>query len=494
MSDVYALELKNITKTFPGSKVLDNVSFGVKKGHVHALLGANGAGKSTLIRIIAGIYDCDEGSLMIDGQEMHFKAPIDAQLKGIGVVHQEIMLSETLSVTENIFLGHLLYKHGWVVDWETMGKKARAMLDDLHMEEIDENALVETLPIAKKQVVEICKTINLNCRILIMDEPSATLTEKELKVLFEIIEKLKADGVTIIYISHRMDEIFKIADDFTVLRDGCHVRTGELVDVSREELIAMMVGRELSNEYPREEHVRGELVVEARNLVNNRLNDVSLKIYRGELLGISGLVGAGRTELARAIMGIDSIESGEVYVYGKLVDHKNFRNAINNGFGLIPEDRLGQGIVGIAPVKENVTLVNMGGIIKNGIVQPQIETEVAEEYRKKLNIATSSVNSEIRHLSGGNQQKVVIAKWLYQDSDIIFLDEPTRGIDVGAKAEIYKLINHLLNIGKCVVMISSDMPELLGMCDRIAVMRDGELVGEFSHEEATREKILALCV
>lgn len=494
MNNVYALELKNISKSFPGVKALNDVTFSVKRGHVHALVGENGAGKSTLIKILAGIYISDEGKVFIDGEEVHFKAPIDAQKRGIGVVHQEIKLSETLTVTENIFLGNLLYKHGWIVDWETMNKKARAMLDSLHMEDVDENALVETLPIAKKQVVEICKTINLDCRILIMDEPSVTLTDKELKILFEIIAKLKAEGVTIIYISHRMDEIFKIADDVTVLRDGCHVHTGELKDVTREELIAMMVGRSLSSEYPREERKRGRLVVEAKNLVNQRLNNVSLKIYRGELLGISGLVGAGRTELARAIMGIDPIDSGEVYINGKLVNHKNFRSAINNGFGLIPEDRRGQGIVGIAPVKENISLVNMSGIIKNGIVQPKIEEEVAKEYIRKLSIATASIDTEIQHLSGGNQQKTVIAKWLYQDSDIIFLDEPTRGIDVGAKAEIYKLINHLLNLGKCVVIISSELPELLGMCDRIAVMRDGKLVGEFSHKEATQEKILALCV
>lgn len=487
------LQLKDICQEFPGVKALDHVSFSIKRGRIHALMGENGAGKSTLIKILAGIYRNYQGSMLLDGKAVKFRNPSDAQKHGISVVHQEIKLAEPLSVTENIFLGNLLYHRG-LVDWKGMREKAETMLRELGMD-IDPDAAVDSLTVARKQIVEICKAINQNCRVLIMDEPSATLTDKELKVLFRIMEKLVQDGITIIYISHRMEEIFNLAQDITVLRDGRHIATLPVEECSRENLIHMMVGRALEREYPKEKAVIGQVVLEVEGLTRKGVfENITFTLRRGEILGFSGLVGAGRTEVMRAVTGIDHADAGSIKLYGEQVCFRNFGQAIRRGIGLIPEDRKQQGVVQAADVKENICMVCREKILRRGIISPKRERAYAREFVEKLSVATPSIDTQVQYLSGGNQQKVVIAKWLLQSSEIIIMDEPTRGIDVGAKAEIYKLMCELAKQGKSIIMVSSEMPEILGMCDRIMVMHEGKIAGELKAEEATQEKILGMCV
>ncbi len=494
MEDKIILKIEGITKEFPGVRALDQVSFEIRRGCVHALIGENGAGKSTLIKILAGIYIPDQGKLIMDGEEKHFRTPNDAKLAGISVVHQEIKLAETLTVAENIFLGHLPRTRLGLINWQEMYRVAREMIENLGMD-IPVDMPVEKLTVAKKQIVEICKAINLDSKILIMDEPSATLTEKELNILFQIVRKLRSNGYTIIYISHRLDEIFDLADTVTVLRDGKHIRTMPITEVTREDLINMMVGREMGNEYPKEIIPIGEPILEVSHLCTKGfLKDISFSVRKGEVLGISGLVGAGRTELARAILGIDRIESGKITYKGQEVCWNTFRKAIDSGMGLVPEDRKIQGLVQIFSVKENICMVAADKVMERGMVNNRKKEQYGREYVDMLGIITPDTETEVQYLSGGNQQKVVIAKWLMQDSELLFLDEPTRGIDVGAKVEIYKLINELVGKGKTIIMISSEMPELLGMCDHIIVMHEGRKMGELSREEASQEKIMAMCV
>ena len=487
----YILSLKNITKEFPGVKALDDVTINVERGTIHGLVGENGAGKSTLIKVLAGIYQPNAGEVILEGEARHFSSPIEARSAGISVVHQEIKLAEPLSVAENMFLGNVMMKGG-LVDWAGMRRRAREIVDDLGMD-IDINAQVSSLTVAKKQVVEIMHAINNNSKVLIMDEPSAVLTDRELEVMFRIVKQLRAKGITIIYISHRLDEVFDLCDNVSVLRDGKHIDTLPISQVTRQGLITMMVGREMGQEYPKEKGVIGETILKVEHLSRGILKDISFEVKSGEVFGISGLVGAGRTELARAILGIDKPESGEIYVRGKRVKYHTFSDAIRDGFGLIPEDRKLQGLVQIMSVKKNTTLVNMKRVIRGGVISNKLENELSEEYSRKLHVSTPSMDTEVQYLSGGNQQKVVIAKWLFQESEILFLDEPTRGIDVGAKAEIYRLINQMVKEGKTVIMISSEMPEILGMCDRVMVMHEGHKMGELLAEEATQEKIMALC-
>ncbi len=491
MDNNYILTLKNITKEFPGVKALDDVTINIERGTIHGLVGENGAGKSTLIKVLAGIYQPNKGEIILDGKPCRFNSPIEARRAGISVVHQEIKLAEPLSVAENMFLGNVQLKNG-LVDWKGMRRRAREIVEDLGMD-IDINAQVSSLTVAKKQIVEIMHAINNNSRILIMDEPSAVLTDRELEVMFRIVKQLRDEGITIIYISHRLDEIFGLCSNVSVLRDGCHIDTIPVASVDRQGLINMMVGREMGQEYPKEVGNVGGTILEVKNLSRGILQDISFEVKSGEVFGISGLVGAGRTELARAILGIDKPESGEVYVRGKKVHYRTFADAIRDGLGLIPEDRKIQGLVQIMSVKRNTTLVNMKRVLRAGVISSSLEEKLSKEYADKLHVVTPSMETEVQYLSGGNQQKVVIAKWLFQNSEILFLDEPTRGIDVGAKAEIYRLINRMAKEGKTIIMISSEMPELLGMCDRIMVMHEGHKMGELNAAEATQEKIMALC-
>jgi len=489
----YILELKNITKRFPGVTALDQVSVSVNRGDIHALVGENGAGKSTLIKVLAGIYHPEEGEVFLDGVRTVFRTPSESQQKGISVVHQEFKMSESLSVAENMFLGNLLYK-GRLVDWKVMRLQADRMLRDLGVP-MDVDTPVERLSVAQKQMVEICKAVNRNCKVLIMDEPSATLTEKEQALMFGTVRKLKAGGVTVIYISHRLEEIFDLCDTVTVLRDGAHIATKPVRDVTRDELVSMMVGRTVTKEYPRAGTQPGEVVLEARGISRKGvLEDISFQLRRGEVLGIAGLVGSGRTELARALLGIDRMDRGEVLLRGQPVRIDTFRKAIKSGLSLVPEDRKSQGLVQIAAVSRNICMVNMDAAASGFVMSAAKEREISREYVDKLDISTPSVDTETQYLSGGNQQKVVIAKWLLEDSDIIILDEPTRGIDVGAKSEIYNLIVSLVAQGKSVLMISSELPEVIGMSDRVLVIHEGRLAGELARGEATQERIMSLCV
>lgn len=488
-----ALEIKHINKSFPGVKALNDVTFSVGKGSIHALVGENGAGKSTLIKILAGIYHPEEGSIVLDGKEEVFVSPKESRDKGIRVVHQEIQLVNTLTVAENIFIGDLKYK-GRLVDWKLMNIEAQKMLDDMGVP-IKSTDIVGELTVAKQQIVEICKATQGTCKVLIMDEPTATITLKEQEIMFRIVRRLNEKGVTIIYISHRLEEIFDLADTVTVLRDGCVIKTLPVRDVDRKGLISLMVGRELKNEYPKEKVPIGEMAFEVKNVKSEGvLKNAYFNVHRGEIIGIAGLVGAGRTETVRAVLGVDKMDEGEVYLWGKKIKNNCLREAIDRGIGLIPESRREQGILPILSIKNNITAVNLSAILKNGLISDSLENKMADEYIRKLNVATPSREAEIRHLSGGNQQKVIIARWLMQNSDIIIMDEPTRGVDVGAKAEIYALMIEMVKSGKAIVMISSELPEILGMSDRIFVMYDGQTVAELETKDATQEKILSYCV
>ena len=491
MSDVI-LKIQGISKSFPGVKALKNVSFEVRSGEIHALMGENGAGKSTLIKILSGVNHIDEGELFYKGQSVKFQTPMDAIKAGISVVYQEIKLVDTLTVSENIFIGRPPMKSRSRIDWKQLHKNARALLDSINAD-IDEHAIVGNLSIAQQQMVEICKALSQNAELIIMDEPSATLTDKELSMLFSILKNLKQRGITVIYISHRMEEVFEISDTVTVLRDGKHIFTGATADLDRKQLISMMVGRELENEYPKEFAGQSETLLEVRNL--NRpgvLHNINMKLYGGEVLCISGLVGSGRTEFARTIFGADYSKSntGEILIKGKSVMIHSVVDAMNHGIALIPEDRKRQGLVLDMSVRENVSMANIRRVMRGLSISRKLENSLAKEYIKSLRIMTPDEQRAVKNLSGGNQQKVVIAKWLASNADILILDEPTRGVDVGAKAEIYKLLNTFTKAGKGVIMISSEMPEVLGMCDRILVFREGTISGEFSREEATQEKLL----
>lgn len=490
--DDVIFQLNHITQEFPGVKALDDVSFSIRRGRVHALVGENGAGKSTLIKILAGINTHYKGEIIYNGKSFRVKNPSESQKMGISVVHQELKLAETLTVTENMFLGNLLYKNG-LVDWKKMKEKAREMLKSLHVE-LDEEAVVDTLSVAQKQIVEICKAMNHNCQVLIMDEPSAVLTDKELDILFDVIQRLIDNGVTILYISHKFDEIFKICQDATVLRDGKHIQTLPVADVTRQSLINMMVGREMGMEYPKQEIELGEVVLKVENLSQKGVfSNVNFTLHKGEILGISGLVGSGRTEVVKALLGITHITEGKIIYKGEEIINKNLKEAITRGFGLVPESRKEQGLVQMFSVKENICMVSREKVIEGGVIKNSKVGTYAKEYVDKLNIATPGIDTEVQYLSGGNQQKVVIAKWLMEDSDIFILDEPTRGIDVGAKAEIYGLMNELINRGKSVIMISSELPEIIGMCDNVLVMHERKMVAFLKREELSQEKIMSYC-
>ena len=399
------LDVKNITKTFPGVKALTDVSFQVRRGSVHALVGENGAGKSTLIKIFTGVYKADSGSFFFKGQEAHVNTPLEAQKLGLSVVHQELKLSETLSVAENVFLGRPFMTSLGLVDWRRLRSEARKLLDDLGID-LNVNTEVSRLSVAQKQIVEICKALSFNAELIIMDEPSATLTEKELDSLFHIIDILKERGVTVIYISHRMEEIFRIADMVTVLRDGCHIDTLPVADVDRNKLITMMVGRELANEYPKVDAKIGDVALEVRGLCTNKLlKDINFKVRHGEILGFAGLVGAGRTETARAVFGADKRTSGEILIDGKPVQINNVMDAVKNSMALVPEDRKQQGLILIHSIRQNTSIVNLDNITSGGLISDRKDRELARKYIDLLGTVTPSEDREVRLLSGGNQQR-----------------------------------------------------------------------------------------
>ena len=490
----YVLELKNIYKSFPGVKVLEDVTLQVRPGEVHALMGENGAGKSTLMKILMGIYKADQGSIFLEGKETVIHGPKDAMSKGISMIHQELNTVLDMEVAENVFVGRELLKKGFeklkIVDIARMREETGKYFREMNID-IDPRAKMRTLSVAEMQLVEIVKAISLNSRIIVMDEPTSAITEKEATVLFAQIERLKKQGVAIIYISHKMDEIFRISDTITVLRDGQWIGTKTAKELDNDMLIKMMVGRELTDIYPKDPVEIGDVILEVKNLSRGKkVRDASFSLRKGEVLGIAGLVGAGRSELVETIFGLYPKTGGQIFLHGKEVHIKSAADAIKNKMALITEDRKQTGLNLIVSVKENIASVSIGKLSNHGIVNDKKINEVSEKYIKELKIKTPDGNAIVGNLSGGNQQKVVLAKWLLDEPDIIIFDEPTRGIDIGAKRDIYLLINNLAKEGKAVIVISSEMAEVMGICDRILVMAEGRINGEVQREEFSQEVIM----
>ncbi len=484
------LRMEHITKIYPGVKALDDVTLGFEEGEVHAIAGENGAGKSTFIKIITGAIRATEGQVIFNGKTIENNDPEKAIGLGIGAIYQEFNLIPTLSVAENIFYGRYPKKNG-LVDKKTMISEADKVLKDLGLQ-LDPRSPVRSLSVGYQQLVEIAKAVSRDVRLLIMDEPSAPLTENEVHHLFEIIKKLKEKKVTIIYISHRLEEIFSVCERVSVFRDGKYIKTMRVEETNVPELIRAMVNRELGQSYPPKDYQKGEKVLEIRNLTTSLLKNVSLEAYRGEILGLAGLVGAGRTETVRALFGADKRQSGDFYINGRQVKIRSPKDAIRCGIGLIPEDRKAQGLLLKMPIRYNVSFANLKAITGSLGISMAKDNNAAVKYIDLLKIKTPGAEELAGQLSGGNQQKVVLAKWLFKDSDILIFDEPTRGIDVGAKTEIYKLLIDLVSQGKVIIIISSDMPELLGMADRIVVMHEGEVMGSLEKEEFSQERILTL--
>ncbi|HLJ54336.1 MAG TPA: sugar ABC transporter ATP-binding protein [Chthonomonadaceae bacterium] len=488
-----ALEMRNISKQYPGVKALDEVSLTVGAGEIHALLGENGAGKSTLMKILAGAQSKDQGEILLNGSLVNIASPQKAMDLGISIIYQEFNLVPYLSAGENIYLGR--EPRGALpgfVDFKMLYREAQAVIDSLGVR-FDARTPVNQLSVAQQQMVEIAKATSKKSKIIVMDEPSATLTDHELKALFDLARKLRAEGVSIVYISHRLEEVFEVCDRATIMRDGHWIATKAVADLTREEIIRLMVGRELKDAIPKVPATLGEPALTVRNV--NRtgvLHDVSFEVRKGEVLGLAGLVGAGRTETARVIFGADAMTSGSIEVLGKKVNIRSPQDAIKHGIGLVTEDRKQQGLVLGMAVRENTTLANLDLLAVMGFIKRGEENRVAEKYRADLSIRTPSIEQVVQNLSGGNQQKVVLAKWLFTGSKVLIFDEPTRGIDVGAKSEIYKLMNELAAKGVAIIMISSELPEILGMSDRILVMHEGRITGELMRAEATQEKIMHL--
>jgi len=493
VASVPVLEMTGIAKTYPGVRALSGVDFRVMPGEVHALVGENGAGKSTLMKILAGAETRDSGSITIAGAQAHIASPHEAMSLGISIIYQEFNLVPYMNAAENIFLGREpVGVVAGMVDFRRMYAEAQRIIDELGVR-LDVRVPVNHLSVAQQQMVEIAKATSRRSRIIAMDEPSATLTDHELENLFALIRRLKAEGVGIIYISHRLEEVFDIADRVTVLRDGELVATKAVSETDREDMIRMMVGRELTDIIPKQKAEPGDVAIEVRGLTRgNILRDISFSVRKGEVLGLAGLVGAGRTEVARALFGADTIDSGEILLDGRPVKLRSPRQAIDLGIGLVTEDRKSLGLVLGMAVRENISLANLGELSRAGFVSPAKDREVANQYISDLLIKTPSPEQAVENLSGGNQQKVVLAKWLFTKSRVLIFDEPTRGIDVGAKTEIYHLMNRLAAQGVAIIMISSELPEVLGMSDRIIVMHEGRIAGELSREEATQEKIMSL--
>jgi len=489
MADAPVLEMRHIRKTFPGVVALDDVDFDLRRGEVHILLGENGAGKSTLMKILSGAYHKSAGQIVFDGEDVEIRNPKHAQSLGISTIYQEFNLIPHLSAGENIFLGREPRRFG-LIDQRAIFQEATRTLNGLGLN-LDPHKLIKELKVAEQQMIEVVKALSLDARILIMDEPTAALTEHEIKELFANIRSLRDKGVSIVYISHRMEELFEIGDRVTVLRDGRTVGTYDVRETSKAELIRLMVNRELTELFPKERAELGPEVLRVEELNTHAgLKDISFSLRKGEVLGIAGLLGAGRTELARAIFGLDKIASGTISINGLPQRIGSPRAAINSGIGFLTEDRKSQGLVLPLSVKENLCLASVDKFSRWGLMNAQEEQQAADRYVKDLRIKTPSLDQKVVYLSGGNQQKVVLSKWLCCKSEIFIFDEPTRGVDVGAKAEIYQLMNKLTASGVAIIMISSEMLEVLGMSDRILVMRGGRITGEFSAEEATSERIL----
>ena len=493
MATEYLLEMENITKTFPGVKALDNVEMKVRKGTVHAFMGENGAGKSTLMKCLMGIYIPDGGTITFKGEKLELKTATDALNAGLSMIHQELSPVLHRSVAENIWLGREPVKGPLrLVDHKKMNEMTRELLKNLELD-IDPTVHMSELTVGRMQMVEIAKATSYNASLIVMDEPTSAITEKEVEHLFKIINKLRAQGVAIIYITHKMDEVFKIADDITVLRDGQFIGRMPASELNDDSLISLMVGRELSEVFPKTHVPIGDVKLEVKNMTKEGMfKNVSFTARKGEILGVAGLMGAGRTEVMETLFGVNKKDSGEVYIDGKKVEINSPADAIGNKIALLTEDRKGTGCYLVLSVEDNMYMASIDKFVKGGFLDKKSIREECEEYRKKLTVKTSTLDEKIGNLSGGNQQKALIARWLMTHPDILILDEPTRGIDVGAKSEIHKLMCKLAGEGKTVIMISSELPEVLGMADRIMVMHEGEVTGIVDRKDANQELLLKL--
>lgn len=478
----YIVELKGITKRFPGVVALNNMSIQIKPGEIHGLIGENGAGKSTLIKVLTGVHKPDEGEVYVDGEKRNFQTPADAREAGIACVYQELNIIPLLSITDNIFIGRSIKNKMGLLDYDAMHKEAKsAMLALGH--DVDPHTECSKLGMGLQQMVEIGKAIQLNAKLIIMDEPTSSLGEKEVAQLMETVRRLKEKGVAILFVSHKLEELFELCDRVTVMRDGEHICTENIADMTNETLINAMVGRTLDNLFPKEFGEKGEAALRVEHLDEiGVLRDVSFEAFNGQILGFAGLVGAGRTETMRAVFGADPIDGGKVYIHGKEVHNKTPQQAIRNGIAFLTEDRKGQGLVLAQSVKTNLILSSMKKFSKMGLLNDGQVSKSGEENVRTLRIKTPNIDEIVGQLSGGNQQKVVIGKWVNTDADIFIFDEPTRGIDVGAKVEVYNVMNSLVKEGKCVIMVSSELPEILGMSDRVIVMREGRVMAEIERD------------
>ncbi len=488
------LEMQNITKEFPGVKALDGVSLTVRPGTVHALMGENGAGKSTLMKCLFGIYNKDSGTILLDGKEVNFKSSKEALENGVAMVHQELNQALTRSVMDNLWLGRYPKVGGLMVSESIMRKRTKEIFEELDVH-VDPKAIMSTMPVSQRQMVEIAKAVSYNSKIIVFDEPTSSLTETEVEHLFRIINMLRDKGCGIIYISHKMEEILRISDDVTIMRDGTWVATRPAKELTMDEIIRLMVGRELTNRFPPKDNVPGEVILEVEHLAGKytRLKEASFQLHKGEILGIAGLDGSGRTEVLENLFGAMTRDGGTIRIHGREIRNRTPRESIKNGFALLTEERRATGIFGIRDIRDNTVISNLKSYLMGHICLSDKKMREDTDWSiQAMHIKTPSQATQIRSLSGGNQQKVIIGRWLLTKPEILLLDEPTRGIDVGAKYEIYQLIIDLAKEGKGVIMVSSEMPELLGVCDRILVMSGGRLAGEVDAKNTSQEEILTL--
>lgn len=488
----YVLELNNIVKLFPGVRALDGMSLKARAGAVHVICGENGAGKSTLMKVISGEYIAEEGEVIYKGKKLGKRSIMETMQMGISMIHQEMNPVKSLTVAQNIYLGREPQSIRGFVDFKKMNEDTQKLLDSMNIPYKATQKMAE-ISIAGQQQIEIAKAISTNASVIIMDEPTSAIADAEVEVLFQQIEKLKKDGVAILYITHKMDEIFRIADDVTVVRDGAWILTKPASELTVDEIITNMVGRKVDNLYPKSNAKKGDVLLEVKNLSQaNVFQDISFHVRSGEIVGFSGLVGAGRSEVMRAVFGLDPHDGGEILIDGKPVSIRSSGDGIKHGIAMVSEDRRAEGIIPIRSIRENISLAFIEQFAKMGLIHHRKEVEKADGLMKKLKVRAASPTQEIRTLSGGNQQKAILAKWLMGDTRVLILDEPTRGIDVGSKAEIHQLMCDCAEEGMAVIMISSELPEVLGMSDRVMVMREGRIAGELSREELSQEAIMKL--
>jgi rhamnose transport system ATP-binding protein len=483
------LELQNITKYFPGIKALDGINLNIRQGEVHALIGENGAGKSTLVKILTGVYIPTTGKIIYEGKELSFKNAIEAQEAGITAIHQEASMFPELSVVENIFMGHHLKKNG-VLDWKGMRAKTKNLLQRMEID-LNPDTPVKNLGVAQRHMVEIAKALSIDAKVVIMDEPTSALTLREVEELYKIVRQLKKENKAIIFISHKFEEIKEICDYFTVLRDGKYIGEGVVAETGIDQIVNMMVGRSLDQMFPKSETNIGETVLEVKNLAKvGSFKDISFNLKKGEILGFFGLVGAGRSEVMRAIFGIDTLDNGTIHLKGEEVTIKSAKDAMQKGIAFVPEDRQTQGVILEQSLTHNITLPIIDKISRFGKVSVKAENENTSKFGRMMEIKAAGWHVNAETLSGGNQQKVVLAKWLATEPEILILDEPTKGIDVGTKAAVHEFISEMASKGLAVILVSSELPEILGMCDRVLVMHEGRTTREFSREEADSDVII----